>query len=101
MIYIDFGHHPGRDRIPREAALAGAIVLSSLKGSAKNSVDIPIDDLYKFDDIEVLPEKIHNIFSNYQKHRQSQYPYYEIIKKEKQKFRDEVKTLLDIVKGLT
>jgi tetratricopeptide (TPR) repeat protein len=25
-IYIDFGHHPGKDRVPREAAASGAVV---------------------------------------------------------------------------
>src|SRR5665213_264032 len=31
-IYIDFGHHPGKDRVPREAAIAGAVVLLHAAG---------------------------------------------------------------------
>jgi hypothetical protein len=100
MIYIDFGHHPGKDRIPREAALAGAIVLAHLKGSAKNSVDIPIDDFYKFDNIEVLSEKINNIFADYEFHKNAQVNYCEIIKQEKETFKQEVINLLNIVKDL-
>lgn len=100
MVYIDFGHHPGKDRIPREAALAGAIVLAHLKGSAKNSIDIPIDDFYKFDNIEVLPKKINDIFENYQFHKNAQLNYYQMIKKEKETFRQEVINLLNMVKDL-
>ncbi|WP_220775217.1 hypothetical protein, partial [Shewanella glacialipiscicola] len=46
-IYIDFGHHPGKDRIPREAAMAGCIVITGVKGSAGNDVDIPVPRKYK------------------------------------------------------
>lgn len=46
-IYIDFGHHPGRDRIPREAALCNNIVVTSFKGSAKYKEDINIPEKYK------------------------------------------------------
>jgi hypothetical protein len=41
-VYVDFGGHPGRDRIPREAALAGCVVLTGTRGSAGNGIDIPI-----------------------------------------------------------
>jgi hypothetical protein len=41
-VYVDFGGHPGRDRIPREAALAGCVVVTGTRGSAGNGVDIPI-----------------------------------------------------------
>ena len=34
-LYIDFGHHPGKDRVPREAAVAGAVVLLREAGAAK------------------------------------------------------------------
>jgi hypothetical protein len=53
-IYIDFGHHPGKDRVPREAAAVGNIVLLHKAGAALHYSDHPIDDLYKFDrhDIE-------------------------------------------------
>ncbi|MBU4335476.1 MAG: hypothetical protein KJ548_02795 [Actinobacteria bacterium] len=47
--YVDFGEHPGRDRIPREAALAGACVVVGRRGSAANEVDVPIPAEYKID----------------------------------------------------
>lgn len=41
-IYIDFGHHPGRDRIPREMAACGCIVISGDEGTAGCDEDVPI-----------------------------------------------------------
>ena len=48
-IYIDFGNHPGRDRLPREFVLKGGIVITGKRGSASNEIDIPIPQKYKFD----------------------------------------------------
>lgn len=48
-VYIDFGHHPGRDRMPREAAMHGCCLITGLLGSAGNEVDLPIPKQYKFD----------------------------------------------------
>jgi hypothetical protein len=47
LVYLDLGSHPGRDRLPREAALAGCIVLAGLRGAAVNAIDMPIPDDYK------------------------------------------------------
>jgi hypothetical protein len=48
-VYIDFGHHPGKDRIPREAAICGCIVITNTKGSANFFEDVPIPEQYKID----------------------------------------------------
>jgi hypothetical protein len=48
-IYIDFGHHPGKDRIPREAAICGCIVITNTKGSAVFFEDVSIPDQYKIE----------------------------------------------------
>ena len=48
-LYIDFGHHPGRDRMPREAAMHGCCLITGILGSAGNLVDLPIPQKYKFD----------------------------------------------------
>lgn len=47
MLYIDFGNHPGKDRIPREAAMCGCCVITNREGSANNDLDIPLNGLYK------------------------------------------------------
>ena len=72
-VYIDFGNHPGRDRLPREAAMHGCCVVTGLLGSARNSVDIPIYSEYKLDsDAENFESKfeflIQDIFSNFNVH---------------------------------
>ena len=46
--FIDFGHHPGRDRIPREAVSQGSKVLIMKEGAAKNKLDVNINNDYKF-----------------------------------------------------
>ncbi|WP_246326980.1 hypothetical protein [Burkholderia guangdongensis] len=48
-VYIDFGHHPGRDRLPREAAVHGCCVVTARHGSAGNPVDVPIPAKYKLE----------------------------------------------------
>jgi hypothetical protein len=48
-LYIDFGHHPGRDRMPREAAMHGCCLITGILGSAGNAIDLPIPSEYKLD----------------------------------------------------
>lgn len=68
-VYIDFGNHPGKDRIPREAAISGCCVITSLRGSAKNNKDVPIPQEYKIEDIEsnipLIIDKIKQCLFNY------------------------------------
>ena len=48
-LYIDFGHHPGKDRLPREAGIHGCCVITGLYGSASNAFDVNIPPAYKID----------------------------------------------------
>ena len=50
-VYIDFGNHPGKDRFPREAAISGCCIITGRRGAAGNSIDISINEKYKFNDI--------------------------------------------------
>ncbi|WP_411683436.1 hypothetical protein [Aeromonas caviae] len=50
MIYIDFGNHPGKDRFPREAAMAGCCIITGIKGSAGNEYDVSIPSKYKLNE---------------------------------------------------
>ena len=72
-LYIDFGHHPGKDRLPREAAALGCCVLTNRQGSAANDVDVPIPLGYKIDDTKpgfapLAAEKIVEICVNFDRH---------------------------------
>lgn len=48
-IYLDLGHHPGRDRLPREAAIMGCTVLVGMRGSAAFWADVPLARQFKVD----------------------------------------------------
>lgn len=69
-VYIDFGNHPGKDRIPREACINDCCVITGKNGSAKYFEDVPIPEIYKFDDdeLENVRKLILDIFENYEKH---------------------------------
>lgn len=47
-VYVDFGHQPGKDRLPREAALLDCLVFVRKKGAGLNDIDVPILDEFKF-----------------------------------------------------
>lgn len=68
-VYIDFGFHPGKDRIPREAAILGCCVITNKLGSAQFSEDVPIGSEFKFKDVEncldLVAHKIRDCFINY------------------------------------
>jgi hypothetical protein len=51
-VYVDFGPHPGRDRMPREAAMQGCCVLVGNRGAAAFDGDYPFPAAYKFDQQE-------------------------------------------------
>jgi len=54
FIYIDFGEHPGRDRIPREALLCGCCIITGYRGSASFQ-DVPINAKFKlYEDDKLL-----------------------------------------------
>lgn len=70
-IYIDFGHHPGKDRLPREAAIHGCCVITGMLGSAENERDVNIPRRYKFNQNskEFIPDfgkEVSDIFDNYE-----------------------------------
>lgn len=67
-VYIDFGNHPGKDRIPREAALNGCLIITNKQGAAAYKDDVYINDDFKFEDdatAEEIIEKIYALVENY------------------------------------
>lgn len=100
-IYIDLGHHPGKDRMPREAARAGAVVLSSRQGAARSFVDMPLADEYKIDlnrrTRSVLNEvsgRIDCVLAGLDYHRENQSSYRAAIACQHATFDDEVRALM-------
>lgn len=99
-IYIDFGNHPGKDRIPREAAISNCCVITNKRGSAKYYKDVPIPDEFKFDDrddnIYKIINKIHDSFSNYEDNVEKFEEYREIIKSEQDNFIADIKDIFQV-----
>ena len=99
MVYIDFGNHPGKDRLPREAALCGCCVVTGNMGSAKNSIDIPIPAKYKFRnldcDIKNVINQLYYILDHYEECKSDFASYVDIIKGEKEKFLLDVDAIFD------
>jgi len=96
-VYIDFGNHPGKDRLPREAAILGCCIITGKRGSAKYFEDLPIPKEFKFSDkkenIPHIISKIEECFENYeQKIKEFEY-YRNYIKKEPTKFINDLKKI--------
>lgn len=49
-VFMDFGNHPGQERMPREAALLGCFVITGSRGSASNEEDVPLPSGFKLDE---------------------------------------------------
>ena len=93
-IYMDFGYHPGKDRMPREAVLFNNCIISNLKGSAKNDTDIPISKEFKFSEksinINNIIKKIDKIFLNHEKEFKNFKRYKNLVLNEEKKFRTQI-----------
>lgn len=99
-LYIDFGFHPGKDRLPRESALNGCCVITSKKGSAAFFEDVMIPDEYKFKvsnkNIPLIVNKITNVMQNYELHNSNFDHYRFMIKNEKDEFENQIKNLFEL-----
>lgn len=96
MVYIDFGHHPGKDRMPREAAMAGCCVVTGRRGSAAVAEDVFIPEKYKLDEYASdfdasFREIVLSIFDNYEASASEFSAYRDKIRNEKNVFEAEVR----------
>ena len=98
-VYIDFGNHPGKDRIPREAAVSGCVVITNKKGSANYFEDVTIDELYKFEDVLSNKEKfvnlIDDVFLNFPDHSDKFEAYRKLLFNEESKFESDLDKILN------
>ncbi|MBQ0945953.1 hypothetical protein KAK07_21610 [Ideonella sp. 4Y16] len=103
-VYVDFGPHPGRDRIPREAALCGCVVITNTQGSAGNAVDVPLPEGYKFDErhpltVPLVIQRIAEAMADHATHAQRLAPYVQWIEDQRRLFTEEVFTFLATVEA--
>lgn len=99
MVYIDFGKHPGKDRFPREAAMAGCCIITGKEGSAANSIDVKIPSRYKLDTSSMKFEDEFNrlvgtIFSDFNACVSDFKDYRTVIASEKQLFNQQVEQFI-------
>lgn len=89
-VYVDFGNHPGKDRIPREAAISGCCVITGMNGSARFWEDVPIPQEYKYkkkeENVSAIISKILFCLNNYEDAINDFKQYREYIKSEKKNF---------------
>ncbi|RPA38334.1 hypothetical protein [Shewanella frigidimarina] len=102
-VYIDFGDHPGKDRIPREAAMAKCIVITGRKGSANNLIDIAVPDKYKIDEdsksfIVAIGEAFSFAFDDFENALHDYELYRTKIQNEKRVFDEEVNEFFESIK---
>lgn len=99
-VYVDFGYHPGKDRLPREAAMNGCCIITGLDGSAAFFEDVPIEYKYKFKKRIILRKQITNQIEHTLIHYNTcinDFKYYRrSILIEKDDFDRQVKLLFDI-----
>lgn len=97
-VYIDFGNHPGKDRIPREAAISGCIVIVGKRGAAANDINIPDEFKFGFDDSKPYDVivKINEIFNDFEAAHEKQAAYRARILDDKNRFVEEVTTAFGI-----
>ncbi|WP_462400507.1 hypothetical protein [Lacticaseibacillus pantheris] len=84
-VYIDLGDFPGPDRIPRQAVLCNANILTSREGAAGNDFDLPIDKEFKFDrtDSQEIEKKLILMIQNYDKDKSKFDRFRRIIKQQR------------------
>ncbi len=93
-LYIDFGHHPGKDRFPREAAISGCCIITGKRGAAGNTQDIPIPGKYKFEDntaaIPAIIRQIKYCLENFEQCQQDFDAYRANIRQQEKEFNEQL-----------
>lgn len=99
-IFVEFGHNPGKDRMPREAACAGAVVVARLEGGSVHFDDTPIPSGHKFDNDALtngqLAATLRAIAADPQPHWDSQAYYRNYLRTEEDLMRAQAKRLFAI-----
>jgi hypothetical protein len=94
--FLDLGHQPGKDRLPREAALAGAVTLVARVGAGANDVDIPLPAAHKIpysgDMARVAADVLLAVLADVEGSYTQQAGYRASVRDERRRFHDEVRT---------
>lgn len=100
MLYIDFGNHPGKDRIPREAAILGCCLIVNRHGSAGNDDDMPIPGKYKLPmKRKAVAKAIRYCLNNYPKLQPDFAGYVQSILQQEELYCKEINNLVNRLKS--
>ena len=93
-VFIDFGFHPGMDRMPREAAVNGCCVITNTDGAARYDQDVPIPGEYKIessvDNLSRIYDLIRSCILHYDEHIKNFAGYRQFIRAQETNFEKEV-----------
>lgn len=82
-VYLETGHQPGKDRLPREAAIRGAVVLMLCRGAGANRNDTPLAPEYKIDPgpgaARRFADQLRTVLDDLDGHRRRQESYVQMI----------------------
>lgn len=99
-VYIDFGNHPGKDRMPRECAANGCVVITGSRGSAGFFEDVMIPNKYKFDErtasLDDICGVIKESLTDYDSAIGDFGMYRRMIMREKQEFENQIRLIFNI-----
>jgi hypothetical protein len=99
-VYLDLGHHPGKDRMPREAALSGALSVVARRGSGAFFADVPVPWEHKItpgDGEVTAAAMLPRLIDNFDAEVAKQDGYRATILNERSRFKNEVEDVF--VKG--
>lgn len=96
-LYVDFGEFPGRERIPREAALCGCCLITSKIGAAAYAEDFLHD--YKFDSKDNLiwgiVYKIRYVLDHYDECRKDFIPFRTNLVEDRLRFKTQCREVIN------
>lgn len=98
-LYVDLGHFPGRDRLPREAGKVRCPILIARRGAGESNSDFPISDEFKVDlysesprDVAVRITLLLEKGESYLQEMQSE--FFEAMRNESVSFEEQVRELV-------
>lgn len=100
-VYVDFGNHPGKDRIPREAAMCGCLILTNRKGSAAYKEDVAIPNEYRLpetSEVKAVLERLYELVDGYEEKTGLYGAYREKIRGEKAEFLADMKAAVTVLR---
>ena len=96
-LYVDFGYHPGKERMPREACIMRCCMIIGKTGSAAHQPDMPIPEQYRFEkDKEQIPgiiDRIKECLTKYDELINDFKPYREALYREEERFKADIQKI--------